>query len=183
MDVRSHPARPDADAEGHQRQADPTPVPGDEHRDTGGERGVVRREAVVGGVGEQRVDVRVHDERARVGVERPRHLHEEGDHDHRHDRLDGEHDLLATGAEQPHGQRAGGDDVEAALGDGDDNGGHAAIVRAQPAVRLTGVVQRPDPSDHSHSIVPGGLLVMSRTTRLTCGTSLVIRVEMVSSTS
>ncbi len=36
---------------------------------------------------------------------------------------------------------------------------------------------------HSHSIVPGGLLVMSRVTRLTSGTSLVIRVEIVSSTS
>ena len=36
---------------------------------------------------------------------------------------------------------------------------------------------------YSHSMVPGGLLVMSSTTRLTSGTSLVIRVEMRSSTS
>ena len=36
---------------------------------------------------------------------------------------------------------------------------------------------------HSHSIVPGGLLVMSSTTRLTSGTSLVIRVEIRVSTS
>ena len=36
---------------------------------------------------------------------------------------------------------------------------------------------------HSHSMVPGGLLVMSSTTRLTSATSLVIRVEMRSSTS
>ena len=36
---------------------------------------------------------------------------------------------------------------------------------------------------YSHSIVPGGLLVTSRTTRLTPGTSLVIRVETVASTS
>jgi len=36
---------------------------------------------------------------------------------------------------------------------------------------------------HSHSIVPGGLLVTSSTTRLTSGTSLVIRVEIVASTS
>lgn len=36
---------------------------------------------------------------------------------------------------------------------------------------------------YSHSIVPGGLLVTSNTTRLTSGTSLVIRVEMRSSTS
>ena len=35
---------------------------------------------------------------------------------------------------------------------------------------------------YSHSIVPGGLLVTSSTTRLTSGTSLVIRVEIVAST-
>lgn len=38
-------------------------------------------------------------------------------------------------------------------------------------------------SGHSHSMVPGGLLVTSSVTRLTSGTSLVIRVEMRSSTS
>lgn len=37
--------------------------------------------------------------------------------------------------------------------------------------------------NHSHSMVPGGLLVMSSTTRLTSDTSLVMRVEMRSSTS
>jgi|GEM_PF-5689464 hypothetical protein len=36
---------------------------------------------------------------------------------------------------------------------------------------------------YSHSMVPGGLLVMSSTTRLTSDTSLVMRVEMRSSTS
>ena len=36
---------------------------------------------------------------------------------------------------------------------------------------------------HSHSMVPGGLLVMSSTTRLTSRTSLVIRVEIRASTS
>ncbi len=36
---------------------------------------------------------------------------------------------------------------------------------------------------HSHSMVPGGLLVISSATRLTSGTSLVMRVEMRSSTS
>jgi hypothetical protein len=36
---------------------------------------------------------------------------------------------------------------------------------------------------YSHSMVPGGLLVMSSTTRLTSATSLVMRVEMRSSTS
>ena len=36
---------------------------------------------------------------------------------------------------------------------------------------------------YSHSMVPGGLLVTSSTTRLTSATSLVIRVEIRSSTS
>jgi hypothetical protein len=36
---------------------------------------------------------------------------------------------------------------------------------------------------YSHSMVPGGLLVTSRTTRLTSGTSLVILVEILASTS
>ena len=36
---------------------------------------------------------------------------------------------------------------------------------------------------HSHSMVPGGLLVTSSTTRLTSGTSLVIRDEMCARTS
>ena len=36
---------------------------------------------------------------------------------------------------------------------------------------------------HSHSMVPGGLLVTSSTTRLTSGTSLVIRVEIRAITS
>ena len=36
---------------------------------------------------------------------------------------------------------------------------------------------------HSHSMVPGGLLVMSTVTRLISRTSLVMRVEMASSTS
>lgn len=38
-------------------------------------------------------------------------------------------------------------------------------------------------SDYSHSMVPGGLLVTSRTTRLTSATSLVMRVEILASTS
>jgi hypothetical protein len=36
---------------------------------------------------------------------------------------------------------------------------------------------------HSHSMVPGGLLVTSRVTRLTSRTSLVMRVEIRASTS
>ncbi len=39
------------------------------------------------------------------------------------------------------------------------------------------------PLPYSHSIVPGGLLVTSSTTRFTSATSLVMRVEMRSSTS
>ena len=39
------------------------------------------------------------------------------------------------------------------------------------------------PGGYSHSMVPGGLLVMSSTTRLTSGTSLVIRVEIRASSS
>ncbi|CPR13541.1 hypothetical protein BN971_04853 [Mycobacterium bohemicum DSM 44277] len=49
-------------------------------------------------------------------------------------------------------------------------------------VVATGYVSR-ETRTYSHSMVPGGLLVMSSTTRLTSGTSLVIRVEMRSSTS
>ena len=45
-----------------------------------------------------------------------------------------------------------------------------------------GVVKRFAPS-YSHSMVAGGLLVMSRTTRLTSAHSLVIRVEIFSSSS
>ena len=37
--------------------------------------------------------------------------------------------------------------------------------------------------DHSHSMVPGGLLVKSSATRLTSGTSLVMRVEFQGSAS
>src|SRR5580700_3246578 len=36
---------------------------------------------------------------------------------------------------------------------------------------------------HSHSMVPGGLLVTSRTTRLISGTSLVIRLEIAASSA
>src|SRR6266702_30488 len=41
----------------------------------------------------------------------------------------------------------------------------------------------PGRAAHSHSMVPGGLLVMSSTTRLISGTSLVILVEIVASTA
>src|ERR1700749_336355 len=46
--------------------------------------------------------------------------------------------------------------------------GDSALTRATP---------------YSHSMVPGGLLVTSRTTRLISGTSLVIRLEIRASTS
>ena len=61
---------------------------------------------------------------------------------------------------------------------------------AAGAGQLThGVGVRPEDGLHdllisySHSMVPGGLLVTSSTTRLTSATSLVIRVEIRSSTS
>ena len=47
--------------------------------------------------------------------------------------------------------------------------------RATPPAGVSGA--------HSHSMVPGGLLVTSSTTRLTSGTSLVIRVEIRAITS
>src|SRR5690606_38502434 len=53
--------------------------------------------------------------------------------------------------------------------------GHGGARPPAPASRLHG--------PHSHSIVPGGLLVTSRTTRLISGTSLVIREEIRASTS
>lgn len=42
---------------------------------------------------------------------------------------------------------------------------------------------RSTPATHSHSMVPGGLLVTSRTTRFTPSTSLVTRVEIRASRS
>ena len=48
-----------------------------------------------------------------------------------------------------------------------------------PAAVVQGVKGRP----HSHSMVPGGLEVQSRTTRLTSGTELVMRVEIRAKTS
>ncbi len=66
-----------------------------------------------------------------------------------------------------------------------------AGTRAQPATRpagagsIRGAPHRggSPPRGHSHSMVPGGLLVTSRTTRLTSRTSLVMRVETLASTS
>ena len=45
------------------------------------------------------------------------------------------------------------------------------------------LIARGTDGGYSHSMVPGGLLVMSSTTRLTSATSLVMRVEIRSSTS
>ena len=50
----------------------------------------------------------------------------------------------------------------------------------QPGTRT---FQLADETDHSHSIVAGGLLLMSYTTRLTPLTSLMMRVEMRASSS
>ncbi len=53
-------------------------------------------------------------------------------------------------------------------------GGRADGVKRQ--LPVVGVVARaPAPRGHSHSMVPGGLDVMSRATRLTPSTSLMIR--------
>ena len=52
---------------------------------------------------------------------------------------------------------------------------HFRVAGGDPAPRTS--------TGYSHSMVPGGLLVMSSTTRLTSATSLVMRVEMRSSTS
>ncbi len=51
------------------------------------------------------------------------------------------------------------------------------IPRFAPVTNATGGLERVT-KDYSHSMVPGGLLVMSRTTRFTSRTSLVIRVDM-----
>ena len=60
------------------------------------------------------------------------------------------------------------------------------------AFELVGVVEVPQPAEagqrgarhpHSHSMVPGGFEVMSRATRFTPSTSLMMRVDMRSSSS
>ena len=58
-------------------------------------------------------------------------------------------------------------------------------VSAFPTTTVDGGAQnrRSELVAHSHSMVPGGLLVTSSTTRLTSGTSLVIRVEILARTS
>ncbi len=68
----------------------------------------------------------------------------------------------------------------------------AARTPASPTAATTAAPQRlprartsspPRRRCHSHSMVPGGLLVMSSTTRFTSRTSLVMRVEILASTS
>ncbi len=65
--------------------------------------------------------------------------------------------------------------------------GHVGDDHGRQASPVSTTNRPPDPCPsapaHSHSMVPGGLLVTSRTTRLTSRTSLVMRVEMVASTS
>ena len=73
----------------------------------------------------------------------------------------------APGLAAPDGQRAG------LAGPVGPPAGRAAV---GPAGRLSR-------RGYSHSMVPGGLLVTSSTTRLTSGTSLVIRVEIRASRS
>ncbi len=55
--------------------------------------------------------------------------------------------------------------------------------RSSDPVRGHGVTVGLEVAVYSHSMVPGGLDVTSRTTRFTSRTSLVMRVEIFSSTS
>src|SRR5216683_7250882 len=64
---------------------------------------------------------------------------------------------------------------------GGEHGGRRANL-CQPHIRTARVLISIRASRHSHSMVAGGLLVMSSTTRLISGTSLVIRVEIAAST-
>ncbi len=61
--------------------------------------------------------------------------------------------------------------------------GPSAVARQAPGVSVETGRGCALPSRYSHSMVPGGLLVMSKTTRLTPGTSLTIRFEIRASTS
>ena len=63
--------------------------------------------------------------------------------------------------------------------------GSAAPIPAMPGDSPRTWLEQPRPLEpgHSHSIVDGGFEVMSSTTRLTAGTSLTMRDEIVSSTS
>jgi hypothetical protein len=56
-------------------------------------------------------------------------------------------------------------------------------LRKSLAIPLEGRAGNPENFFHSHSIVAGGLLLMSSATRLTWGTSLMIRLEARSSRS
>ena len=72
---------------------------------------------------------------------------------------------------------------------GSEDGAHLRVNdRRNRAETTKGADRSPRPSarsgsSHSHSMVPGGFDVTSSTTRLTSRTSLVMRVEMVASTS
>ncbi|MCP2272449.1 hypothetical protein LV75_004975 [Actinokineospora diospyrosa] len=62
--------------------------------------------------------------------------------------------------------------------------GRSGPVGAEGGVAAVAVALGQQPSQgYSHSMVPGGLLVTSSTTRFTSATSFVIRVEIRSSTS
>ena len=74
------------------------------------------------------------------------------------------------------GVEASGADIMARIASLEDTVLTLAEALLRPATRRLGPA-------HSHSMVPGGLLVMSSATRLTSRTSLVIRVEIRASTS
>jgi len=104
------------------------------------------------------------------------------------ERLDDQYDrvraLESTLKEQPvsleeavaKGVEASGADIMARIASLEDTVLTLAEALLRPATRRLGPA-------HSHSMVPGGLLVMSSATRLTSRTSLVIRVEIRASRS
>jgi hypothetical protein len=104
------------------------------------------------------------------------------------ERLDDQYDrvraLESTLKEQPvsleeavaKGVEASGADIMARIASLEDTVLTLAEALLRPAAMRLGPA-------HSHSMVPGGLLVMSSATRLTSRTSLVIRVEILASTS
>src|SRR5580693_9409030 len=103
------------------------------------------------------------------------------------ERLDDQYDrvraLESTLKEQPvsleeavaKGVEASGADIMARIASLEDTVLTLAEALLRPAIRRLAA--------HSHSMVPGGLLVMSSATRLTSRTSFVIRVEILASTS
>ena len=92
-------------------------------------------------------------------------------------------DLLVGGETCPAGRRAAGRARDGGARERGDGGGRRKPAHPHRPRRPRAGLSSRGLSPHSHSMVPGGLLVTSRVTRLTSGTSLVIRVEILASTS